>query len=892
MSLTTEDNAGTPGHAECAGPGSLQLLDRDRLIAALDRAAKGQVTLISAPAGSGKTSLLRTWTLAGQRRLATVGVRREEQDAQHFWLSVLNTVRYASGRGRDAVVASPTPRFNGPAMVDAVQAELAGAPGEITLVVDDLQELRSPEALTALAGLLAKLPANAHAVLATRRDLPLRLHQLRLAGELAEIRAADLRFTEAETRELLAASGIRLSGAAAARLHQRTEGWAAGLRLAALSLAGHADPERFVEEFSGTHRAVAEYLLAEMLDHQPAEVRHLLLHTCLLDGVHGELADRLTGRHDSARLLLELEDANAFVVSLDPGRTWFRYHQLFTDLLRLELRRTLPGEVPALHRTAAEWLARQGQVAEAIRHTQAAGDWSDAARLLADHSVSLTMDGHGETVEALLRAFPRGAPAENPELALARAGRSLAHGRLDEAHTHLTLAEVHAETTPADRRRGLRAATRSLRLALAVRRGDLAGALAEASPDASPTPGRPGDTAPDNDMRALTLLNLGTVEASLGRPDAERHLREATALAHEIGRPYLAAAALAQLGFAARIHPFAVTRQRCREAIEFAERHGWGAEPMLAPALVTLASTLVWTGELDEAERWLVRTARAVETDTGPDVRLLVHIVSGMLHSCRGRHRDALREFTSATRLQAHQPDPHAVANQVTDWTVATQVRTGLLGDAHATLAGLDDDRAEIRNARAAILLAEHDPGAALAAVRGVLDGSAPAIGYVTVVEAQLLAGLAHRQLGDRRAATTAAERALALAGADRLVLPFAMTGATELLESLPRRDPEHEALRTEILNALRGSPVPSVKPPSDQPVSAYLEKLSPGELRVMRYLPTNLSRPEIAAELSISLNTVSTHIRSIYAKLGVGDRSAAVRRAQELQIPGAGRTR
>jgi LuxR family maltose regulon positive regulatory protein len=890
VSLTTEGNPGAPGHAECAGPRSLQLLHRNRLIAALDRAATVKVTLISAPAGSGKTSLLRTWaTVAGQRRLATVGVRRDEQDAQHFWLSVLNTVRHASGPVGDAVVASPTPQFNGPAMVDAVQAELAGNPGEITLVVDDLQELRSPEALAALACLLATLPANAHAVLATRRDLPLRLHQLRLAGDLAEIRAADLRFTEAETRELLAASGIRLSGAAAARLHQRTEGWAAGLRLAALSLAGHPDPERFVEEFSGTHRAVAEYLLAEMLDHQPAEVRHLLLRTCLLDGVHGELADVLTGRHDSARLLLELEDANAFVVSVDPGRTWFRYHQLFTDLLRLELRRTLPAEAPALHRAAAEWLARQGHVAEAIRHTQAAGDWSDAARLLADHSISLTMDGLGETVEALLRAFPRGAHAENPELALVRAGRSLAHGRLDEAHTHLTLAEAHAGTTPPDRRYGLRVATRSLRLALAVRRGDLAGVLAHATSDASPTP---GDIALDNDLRALALLNLGTVEASLALPDAERHLREATALAHEIGRPYLAAAALARLGFAARIHPFAVTRQRCREAIEFAERHGWGAEPIVAPALVTLASTLVWTGELDEAERWLLRTARAVETDTGPDVRLLVHIVSGMLHCCRGRHGDALRELTSATRLQAHLPDPHAVANQVTDWTVATQVRAGLLDEAHATLAGLDDERAEIRNAQAAILLAEHDPGAALAALRDVLDGTAPAIGYVTVVEAQLLAGRAHRRLGDRRAATAAAERALTLAGADRLVLPFAMTGATELLESLPRRDTEYEPLRTEILDVLRGSSVLSVKPPSDQLVSGYLEKLSPGELRVMRYLPTNLSRPEIATELSISLNTVSTHIRSIYAKLGVGDRSSAVRRAQELQIPGAGRTR
>ncbi|MDT7633396.1 MAG: LuxR family transcriptional regulator, maltose regulon positive regulatory protein, partial [Pseudonocardiales bacterium] len=352
MSLTTEEDAGAPGYAGCAGPGSLQLLDRDRLIAALDRAATGKVTLVSAPAGSGKTSLLRTWRVAGQRRLATVGVRRDEQDAQHFWLSVLNTVRHASGPVGDAVVASPTPQFNGSAMVDAVQAELAGAPGEITLVVDDLQELRSPEALTALACLLAKLPANAHAVLATRRDLPLRLHQLRLAGELAEIRAADLRFTEAETRELLAASGIRLSGAAAARLHQRTEGWAAGLRLAALSLAGHPDPERFAAEFGGSERTVAEYLLAEVLDRQSAQARRLLLRTSILDRVNGELADLLTGGSGGERVLQQLEEAGALVVSLDAGRTWFRYHQLFADLLQLELRGSDPAELPALHDAA------------------------------------------------------------------------------------------------------------------------------------------------------------------------------------------------------------------------------------------------------------------------------------------------------------------------------------------------------------------------------------------------------------------------------------------------------------------------------------------------------------------------------------------------------------
>ena len=264
------------------------------------------------------------------------------------------------------------------------------------------------------------LPPQVHAMLTTRHDLRVRLHQLRLAGGLAEIRAADLRFSERETRELLAASGIALPDAGAALLHQRTEGWAAGLRLAVLSLADHPDPERFVAEISGSDRTVAEYLIAEMLERQPADVQDLLLRTSLLDRVNGRLADLLTGRPGSERILLELEDANAFVESLDPERTWFRYHHLFADLLRLELRRTLPGDVPGLHQRAAGWFILQGQVVEAIRHTQAAGDWPEAARLLADHSFSLTLDGQAQTIQALVRAFPPG--EDHPELALVRAG--------------------------------------------------------------------------------------------------------------------------------------------------------------------------------------------------------------------------------------------------------------------------------------------------------------------------------------------------------------------------------------------------------------------------------------------------------------------------------------
>jgi LuxR family transcriptional regulator, maltose regulon positive regulatory protein len=863
------------------------LLRRDDLLATLDRAVAGRVTIISAPPGSGKTSLLRTWLDRSRkdRSVAFVSVRRDERDAQQFWLAVLDAIRQAAGSSAPAIQTS-TPAFDADAMVDRIVSELAEGPKRFVLIIDDLHELRAPDAPAQLERLLAHMPSSAHVVLSTRRDPRVRLHQLRLAGELTEIRAAGLRFSERETRELVEASGVRLSDAGAAALHQRTEGWAAGLRLAALSLRGHADPERFVAEFSGSESAVGEYLIAEMLERQPDDVQRLLVRTSLVDRVNGELGDLLAGHLGSERILLELEDANAFVVSLDAQRTWFRYHQLLSDFLRLELRRMAPDEVPGLHRRAAAWFLPRGYLVEAVQHTQAAGDWLEAARMLADHVFSLAMEGHADRIGALLASFPQGVSAEQPELALAFAVTELLQGRLDEAAAHLKLAESHIENTAPERRYRLTVAIAALRLAHARRSVNLSDVLEHIGVLAAPVTGESSEQIElGSELRGVALMNLGIAELWSGRlAEAERHLLEGASLAERIGQPYLEVTCRAQLGFPSKLRSFTTARERCHEAIALAERHGWEEMPVIAPALATLAGTTIWVGELAEGEQWLRRAWKAAEGDFEPATAVLLHVATGMLLSARQQHQLALAEFEAADQMQSILAGEHVLASQVSGWLAATQARLGTPEKARASLTELLPGRArmgEINNARAVICLVEGDPMAALDALRGVLEATAPVIHNFTLVEADLLAGQAHLELGDRRAAAVAVEAALAGAEPDRLILPFAMTGSLPLLEVLPRHQTAHGALLVEIVDLLRGGSAANPGTAGSRESAG----LSPSELRVLRYLPTNLTRSEIAQELYVSINTVNTHLRSIYGKLGTRDRSAAVQRARELRL-------
>ena len=861
-----------------------------------------RVTVISAPPGSGKTSLLSAWAdrSINPGRVTFVSVDRDEKDAQRFWSAVLDAIQRPTSSVGAETQRATTASLDADELVDRVLSGLAEQVEPLVLIIDDLHELRSADALTQLEHLLAVLPSSTRVVLSSRRDPPIRLHQLRLADEVAEIRARDLRFTERETRKLLAASEISLSDAGVAALYQRTEGWAAGLRLAVISLSGRADPERFVAEFSGTDRAIGEYLMAEMLERQPSEVQSMLLRTSLVDRMNGELADLLAGRSGSERMLLELEQANAFVVSLDPQRTWFRYHQLLADFLRLELRRTLADEVPDLHRRAARWFADHGDVVEAVRHTLAAGDWPDAARLVADHSFRWVLDGEAGKIDAVLQAFPEGASADHPDLALAHAAAELNQGRLEEAAAQLMLAESHVYSAPPARRRRLTVAIASLRLAMARRSGQFTEVIEQVNLlDASIADDSNEQIGMGAELRAVALLNLGIVETWSGRlTDAERHLSEGAALAQTIGRPYLEVACRAHQVFPSKLVSVAAARERGRQAVALAERYGWDDQPIVAPALGAAGGLAIWMGEFDEGERWLRRAWEVAEAHVDPPAAVLLYLATGMLHAARGQHRSAFEEFAAAARVESQLTGVHALAPRITGWLATMQARLGLRDEARATLAGFSAEPAQIgviydgqigaiNNARAVICLEEGDPAGALDALGGVLDLMPPIVPTFTLVEAHLLAGIAHLSLGDRNAAAAAAEAALAVAEPDRLMFPFALTEAGELLDALARHKTAHGALLADIVDLLGGASAPS----TDREPLSLPEALSPSELRVLRYLPTNLTRPEIARELYVSVNTVNTHIRNIYSKLDAGDRSAAVKRAREFRLLSTGRS-
>ena len=789
-----------------------RIIARTRLLEQLERA--GRVTMVSAPAGSGKTSLLRSWVREAslESTAAWLPVAHSRDDPQCFWLSLRNALRRTEPGAALLGEVTAAPDVDGWVFVENLLAELAPLEDRLWLIIDDLDEVRANETLRQFELLLAHSPVQLRFVLSARRDLRLGLHRMRLDGGLTDLRGPDLRFNLDEARALFEAVGVDLPNCALAVLVERTEGWAAGLRLAALALARHPDPERFVNEFCGSERTVAGYLLEEVLEREPDEVRQLLLRTSVLERISGPLADHLAGGSGSERIFQELEDANAFVTSLDAGRSWFRYHRLFADFLQLELRRTFPAAVGSLHRAASDWFEREGYVIEAIRHAQAARDWPHAARLLLDNRIGLILDGRVATVRELLGAFPASLTADDPELAVTFASVRLRDGSFDEADAYIASAERHAEEVPEDRKRLFGLHLASVRLAVAGQRGDLRSALqAMQSLEAALPAQRP--TSRTDEIRALALMTLGTTELwSLQMADARRHLEEGLTLARRIERPYLEIGCLAHLAIAAPLSGLSASAALdvSEQAVAIAEAHGLARNPIVALAFAIGAGSLAWLGRFDEAERWVERAERVLRSDGDPGTELALCHARGLLYSGQGRLEQALAAFRQAEKMQAMLVGEHALAVDLRLRIILTQVRMGAVADARSALDSIPEperDRAEVRIAAAAIELADGSLERALELLAPVTERSvASLIPAWAAIHALLFDAAAREQLDDARAAEASLERALELAEPEGLILPFAIAPVQGLLERHSRQRTAHPTLRSTILDILTGA--------------------------------------------------------------------------------------
>jgi LuxR family transcriptional regulator, maltose regulon positive regulatory protein len=859
------------------------LIQRSRLLELLS--GGHHIVSVAAPAGSGKTVFLRSWMRREDlaRMVAWVTVDRQEHEPQRFWLQVLEAMR-GTDSARELVQAlTPAPDLDGWTISERLLRDLAPLRQPLWLVIDDLHELRSTEALRQLEVLLMRRPDQLRFVLSSRQDVRLGLHRLRLTGELAEIRAAQLRFSLEETGAVFAAAGVRLTEPAVEMLYKRTEGWAAGVRLAALSLHGHPDPEQFAVEFSGSDRTVAEYLLVEVLDRQPEQRRRLLLQTSVLERVSGSLADHLTGDAEAERILQELEDAQAFVVSLDANRSWFRYHQLFAELLRLELRRTAPETVGTLHRSAAAWFAERGHWLDAIHHAQEAEDWEAAAEMLFDQWRSLQLSGEAQIASALLSRFPAPLSERIPELAVLTADDHVARGGADEAERYLAMATAHSEAAADSRRLEIELAV--VRLAVARHRGNLPAVIDRAQPLLSIANASGASEPLGEDYKAIALITLGVAEMwTAHHEDADSHLEQGIRLARLAQRPFLELRGLAHAAFVSTVTSLELAIARSREAITLAASLGWEDEPATAIADAVLAAALVWRGRLDEALDPLERTERNLRSSSEPATAVQVHVARGMLELARGRHQEAVTALQAGTRLGEGFVSRHTLARQARALMMQAWLNLGELERVDHAIAQLDPaerDSSEILTALAALRLARNDPTGASSALAPVLEGSVPLVHRLGRLRPLLLEAIARAAVGDLAASRQAVERALEIAEQDGAIWPFLNQPVTELLEQHTRFQTTHVSLISDILSVAGGRRLVGAQ----SAIVPLTEPLSESEMRILRYLPTNLSAPEIAGDLYLSVNTVKTHMRHLYAKLGTHKRAEAVERARALGL-------
>ena len=908
------------------------VVSRPRLLERLNEGLHRKLILIAAPAGFGKTTLVSEWVAFIERPIAWLSLDEGDNDPTRFLtylVAALQTIAATIGEGVLGVLQSPQPPPI-EAILVALLNEITTLPDHFVLVLDDYHVIDAKPIDHALTFLLEHLPPQMHLVIATREDPQLPLARLRSRSHLIELRAADLRFTASEAAAFLnQAMGLSLSAADIAALEDHTEGWIAGLQLAALAMQGHQDVPGFIRAFAGDNRYIVDYLVEEVLQRQPEPVRSFLLQTAILDRLNGPLCDAVTGQEEGNARLEVLERGNFFVVPLDDKRHWYRYHHLFAEVLSAHLLAERPDQVATLHRRASEWYGQHGSAADAIRHALEACDFERAADLVELAVPAMRRSRQEATVLGWLKALPDELVSARPVLSVHYAGTLLVSGEFEGVEARLRDAERWLDTT-ADRSelalapsaemvvvdeeefRGLPGSIAVYRAARALVLGDVAATMKYAR--------RVFDLVPEDDhlRRGSAAGFLGLAYWTSGDLEAA-HQWYADCMARVQRAGHISDA----IGCSIALADIRMAQGRLREAMS---TYDWGlqlATEQGAPVLRGAADMHVGMSELhrerddlDAATQHLLRSKELGELAGLPQNRYRWRVAMARIREAQGDLDGALDLLGEAERLYVSDFFPNA--RPVAAWKTRVWVAQGRVGEAldWARKQGLSvsDDLSYLREFEhitlARVLLARSksdSAGRSMLEAVGLLERLLQAAEererMGSVIEILVLQALAHKTQGDIPAALVPLSRSLTLAEPEGYVRIFVDEGPpmAVLLAKLHERSRKRPraastnvplAYIERLLALLRGervqegtSPAATSSPAAPTPAQPLLDPLTERELEVLRLIAAGLSNRAIAARLVLALSTVKSYVNTIYSKLQVESRTQAVARARALHL-------
>jgi LuxR family transcriptional regulator, maltose regulon positive regulatory protein len=857
-----------------AGPTSpSRLVRRPRLLAMLDRARDTQVTLLSAPAGAGKTMLLADWVReSGPESTAWVSLDSDDNDDNRFWSALLDALSTSTSVPDDSLLrkfAVPAkPSLDHGFLADVVDA-LDDLVEPIVLILDDVHELTDPQPLRGLEALLQHQPAGLRLVLSARHDPRLLLARLRLADELIEIRAEDLKFNAVEIGQLLAIEGIELDHRQLHQLLDQTEGWAAGLRLATQSMAQTTDPDRFLAEFAANDRAVAAYLIDEVLSRLPPEMSEFLRTISVCDYTPATLAARLSGRVDAAALLDATAEQTSLVFRADVAPHSYHVHALLRSHLLADLVRQDPERAAHLNGIAADWYATVGQPAQALTHAGRAGEATRITELLHRHAAELVLGGDHAVVRDALDVLGARRVAEDSRLALAAALLHLERGDPTGADRDLVHAGAAWPAAP-------NADLASLRQFVRARRAHVAGDMDELT--LATTDLNAGAGIPD----AAALLQRGhALLAANDRAAAREQLHAALAIAREGHHDYVVMQSLTALAGLAGIEgDYGLMITLAIAADDGIGRHGWQRTVEAATAAALLAYGALLRADSAECRRQAQRASQIVDAADPPAIPwlyLAAETLRGAAEFELGDRAGGVRRISAATGL----------AGGSADFTAPLVALCAMLEHRNALLLGwgttagaalrwaqssiTESAEVHLMQARAQLALGRREAAGKI--IQPALDGHAPPVLAWTPIEVYLLSAELTLSAGDDASARRALDHALTIAARLDVLHPlvYATPEVIDLLTSrLGKLGGTTERFAERVFALRRALDVPPMVP------------LTARERAVLRLLPTLRSFDEIAEDLTVSANTVKTHVRAIYTKLGVTKRRDAVAVALE----------